>query len=616
MATLSDEERKEIEKVINSPEACEAFTYINSLVDKALKKLEPIKKRGIEEEELYDKLSDYKTFTLKQNRLIRGIWMGYRYDEIEQAFYHCPSYCSSSSLQDYFTGKGNKIGVALLMNKVIAILSNDCLEESINSKKLDKDKFRTTIEEFKSKEEERERGKTFESQDNNIENCDLDSIRDKWNRAFKGRCQNINILGISRDERTKGNIDHLWQKICLKCESEILNICKDDVSIGGLMHTSTSEQKSKKIIVHGDQGLGKTSLLKLLAIKCSEEKLLKDCIPFFVSMPRIYDRFGKQIHEIDSDDLYECIAKWITDKSNITLAELEALVSEGRVLFLLDRIDFNDEIFRVVREFVIQFENNNFVLTSNRQIDNLNGFKSFEIKGFEGINESKSAFVENWFQNHNTSNGDEKNKEYLQQIVTSDSIYSNLANSPLLLQFLCLASLKNNLAYKIESNKLSLYQDALFSLIKEKDRDSGFDPEDKFYEKLKPFERVDLISYIAFEMFYGHHVFIGIEELGKFAQEYYFRYQHNQIDLFQAEAVIRSIEIQDGLLVNRLEKYAFSHITIQEFFASWYISQNPSKWEGWTTLHIDDRRWQKIFDQAEQILEINLNRLKKLRVMS
>ncbi|MCA6574466.1 MAG: hypothetical protein IM537_09730 [Pseudanabaena sp. M57BS1SP1A06MG] len=625
---ISDEAEKGYRDILNLVEKAKSYLK-NEIVDGEIRSEECITKiEKIRNQEYPIKIADAKQllkflqrhpiYTPQYKTVFKGIWMDLTYSEI----------CENDSLglnpdtiKYFFPGKkNNTAGICQLMHITIILIHrqgsylDDFCEmeagEDSNSKSIETRKSISALANANTFKE----SITIYMDEINKQNLGINNsvVREKWNQAFKERCENINVLGMSKSERYQrigGNISEFWQEICLKDETSE-NDCK---SISEFIQSVNSDHQSKKIIVYGDQGLGKTSLLKLLAIKCSEGIFLNNCIPFFLSMPRIYGKFEKEFHETESADLHGCIANWIIGKSDITLTELEALVSEGKVLFLLDRIDFNHKVFQAVKEFIIKFENNNFVLTSNFQINDLNDFKTFEIRGFEGIDESKVSFVENWFQNHIANNGDEKNKEYLKQIVTSDSIYSNFANSPLLLQFLCLASLKNNLAYKIKSDKLLLYQDALFSLIREKDRDSGFDPDDKFYEKLKPFERVDLISYIAFEVFDRHRVFIGIEELGKFAQDYYFYYQHNQIDLFQAKAVIRSIEIQDGLLVNRLEKYAFSHITIQEFFVSWYISQNLDKWEDWTNSHIDDRRWQKIFDQAEEILETNLKYFKNLR---
>ena len=69
-----------------------------------------------------------------------------------------------------------------------------------------------------------------------------------------------------------------------------------------------------------------------------------------------------------------------------------------------------------------------------------------------------------------------------------------------------------------------------------------------------------------------------------------------------SEAVLKSIEAQHGLLVERAQKiYSFSHLTFQEYFTALKIVINcnsyPPEQQTWQILisKITDKRWREVF---------------------
>ena len=457
-------------------------------------------------------------------------------------------------------------------------------------------------------------------------------VRRKWKHVVTERCEKLNILGISYIQRQE-NINNLWQAISLKSTTETLMIDSSVKSMKKFIETISQEKiEGKKVIIYGNQGLGKTSLLKFLAMKCIDDEtdFLKDCVPIFLSLPRIYEYY-----QLDSNDLFESIQDWIRSKSNITLTELEDTLNSGKVLFLFDRIDYNSRIFNAVTKFVDKYKKNNFILTTNQQVNDSQiefpNFQIFEIMGFKENHESRRSFVKKWFQNHTL---EQEKADSLIELIENYNNDSPLvdANSPLFLQFLCLAFFKNPYEWVSSDeetnvsdeepnlNLLLLYQDALFALIEHVEVDEIdnpiFDPQDKIYSGLNKYERIELLSYIAFQMVKDEKVYAKINELSTYICKY-FHTKNFQMTMFEiekkGEAIIRSIEMQDGLLVNKMwDDYTFCHTTIREFFASYYISQNLSQWADLMNDGNKDK-WGKLFGEAEKILEVNLKRFKKLR---
>lgn len=461
----------------------------------------------------------------------------------------------------------------------------------------------------------------------------VSQIRKEWKPLVVARCENLNVLGLSTHNRDKENIDELWKPISLSLNDSNGNIVEEASNfLSKILNEESScmEDEDRKILIHGGQGFGKTSLLKLLAKKCCDEKFQSDCVPLFLSMRRIYEDNQSNYAFNSTADLFEFIEKFF--QKRVTEPDhIKKIFEEGKVLLLLDGIDFNRQVLNTVIEFTEKYKDNVFILTSRRPIEELaSKFKTYEIKGFD--EESRNKFINMWF---------EKKKKpiigdnLIELIKKSDpnSFLCNFSKSPLFLQFMCLS----HEYYKNEGIKFSdkesdkelddififIYKKALFALILDEDGDPeyNFDREDKIYKEFNVFERINLLSYLAFRSLQdGQGYYIYTENLVQYIREYLSKFNKLEVDLLDfkslAESAIRSIEIQDGLLINRLwNQYAFSHTTIHDFFASWYISQNLHQWENWKKLElyskIDEKEenivsWKRIFNQTKQILSVNL----------
>ncbi|NEP12080.1 MAG: hypothetical protein F6K14_18095 [Symploca sp. SIO2C1] len=135
----------------------------------------------------------------------------------------------------------------------------------------------------------------------------------------------------------------------------------------------------------------------------------------------------------------------------------------------------------------------------------------------------------------------------------------------------------------------------------------------------------DLLGKIALTNFEQGHYFFKQKELEHQIADYFDNLPKLQIDQQQlplnSEAVIKSIEAQHGLLVERARGYySFSHLTFQEYFTAREIVANAST----QTLkelvsHITEPRWREVFllavgmlRKADELLELMKQQIDEL----
>lgn len=154
------------------------------------------------------------------------------------------------------------------------------------------------------------------------------------------------------------------------------------------------------------------------------------------------------------------------------------------------------------------------------------------------------------------------------------------------------------------ANSSELYQEGLHLLLRKWDAKRNIERE-QIYKKLSIQHKEDLLSQIALITFKRGDYFFKQNELEQHIADYICNIPSVSIttELLQldSEAVIKSIEAQHGLLVERARGiYSFSHLSFQEYFAAKEIvsSSDPQVLE--TALrelvsNITEKRWREVF---------------------
>ncbi|MGH8003066.1 MAG: NACHT domain-containing protein [Brasilonema sp.] len=146
-------------------------------------------------------------------------------------------------------------------------------------------------------------------------------------------------------------------------------------------------------------------------------------------------------------------------------------------------------------------------------------------------------------------------------------------------------------------NRSELYKEGLDVLLKKWDAKRNIE-RDQVYKNLSLQRKEDLLSQIALTTFEQKNYFFKQKtveaDIADFIRNLRDAHTEPKELELDSEAVLRSIEGQHGLLVERAKGiYSFSHLTFQEYFAAREIVAN-SAWEKLVE-HITETRWRQVF---------------------
>ncbi|MEH1944002.1 MAG: NACHT domain-containing NTPase [Nostoc sp.] len=347
-------------------------------------------------------------------------------------------------------------------------------------------------------------------------------------------------------------------------------------------------QRYSKLMVLGKPGAGKTTFLKYLAMQCIEGRYQANRVPLFITL-KDFAEAAKQ------PDILKFLAQQLSS-CGVTHASaaVEKLLKQGKALVLLDGLDEvreedTNRVLRQIREFSDFFHTNQFVITCRIAAKEYT-YESFTEVEMADFDEKQIAiFAQNWFQLTDPV----KSKRFIEKIKENEPI-QELASSPLLLTLLCLVFGDSG---DFPANRSELYQEGLDVLLKKWDAKRNIE-RDQVYKNLSLQRKEDLLSQIALTTFEHKNYFFK----QKMAEAYIVEFICNLRDAdlnpealkLDSEAVLKSIEAQHGLLVERAKGiYSFSHLTFHEYFVAREVVANSA----YETLieHITETRWREVF---------------------
>jgi predicted NACHT family NTPase len=228
-------------------------------------------------------------------------------------------------------------------------------------------------------------------------------------------------------------------------------------------------------------------------------------------------------------------------------------------------------------------------------------FTDIEIADFD--DSQIASFVNKWFVAKDLI----KHNKLIQKLKQNPRI-QELATNPLLLTLLCLMFEESG---DFPSNRSELYEEGLNVLLKKWDAKRNIARE-QVYKNLCVQHKVDLLSQIAFKTFERGDYFFRQRELEQHIADYICNLPGVSTELealqLDSEAVLKSIEAQHGLLVERARGiYSFSHLTFHEYFTTKEIVSNPDPQSIATALkqlvsHIAQKRWREVFLLSVEML--------------
>ncbi|MBD2012426.1 NACHT domain-containing NTPase [Microcoleus sp. FACHB-53] len=379
----------------------------------------------------------------------------------------------------------------------------------------------------------------------------------------------VNILEkISKNQRK--SIDELTREYSSNYSEQLRFLKVSQERVSGL----EAAKKYEKLMVLGKPGAGKTTFLRYLAIQCISGSIFSNYLPIFVSL-RDFANPDLKI------GLLDYICKEVSN-NKVDRSEVVCLFEAGRILLLLDGLDevrqeYDKRVLREINKICQRFSNIKLIVTCRIAAKEytFEQFRDVEVADFD--QEQIQAFVSKWFSAKNSN----LDKRFMENIRNNQSV-KELANNPLLLTLLCI---EFEDAGDFPNSRTELYQRATHTLLRKWDATRAIE-RDNAYKHLSVPRKENLLSHLALITFEKGEYFWKQRNVQEYIASYIKNFPESSDApdalLLDSEAVLKSIESQHGLLVERArEVYSFSHLTFHEYFTAREIvsKANPEQFD-------------------------------------
>ncbi|MEY2830829.1 MAG: hypothetical protein RLZZ574_87, partial [Cyanobacteriota bacterium] len=227
----------------------------------------------------------------------------------------------------------------------------------------------------------------------------------------------------------------------------------------------TVADRNQYLMVLGHPGGGKSTFLRRLgleAFKENQDKFLHDCIPVMLELKQF------KTHEVD---LIGAIAKefeifGFPPSSEFATKALEA----GKLLVLLDGLDevpreFNNSVMNAIDNLVTHYEKNRFIASCRIAAYRSNFRHDFQIIQLADFDEEQiKQFITNWFSTDLDRQSQTAEKCWQTLNKENNQAAKELAQTPLLLTFLCMVYGRKQ---SFPPTRSRLYNKALDILLEE-----------------------------------------------------------------------------------------------------------------------------------------------------
>lgn len=369
----------------------------------------------------------------------------------------------------------------------------------------------------------------------------------------------------------------------------------------------TVANNNQYLMVLGGPGAGKSTFLRkigLEALKAKEGRFKHRCIPVLLELKRFNS---------DEIDLIKLIAE---EFHNFGFPPSQEFVTkaleQGKLLVLLDALDevnkkYLNTVIDSVQNFVTKYENNRFVASCRTAAyrSSFHRFTEVELADFDDA--QIQQFIQNWFQSELEQQSETARKCWEALNEPGNKAAKELAQTPLLLTFLCLVYHRSQ---SFPINRSMLYRKALNILLEEWAAEKRIQ-HNEIYQRLNTELEKVLLSDIAYQGFAADQIFFSQQELVNQIKDFLADTVDNPKYL-DGRAVLNAIVAQQGILVERsVDIFSFSHLTLQEYLTAQYISQDYREVEKLVAYHLTDQRWHEVFPlvaglmrSADELLEM------------
>jgi hypothetical protein len=369
-------------------------------------------------------------------------------------------------------------------------------------------------------------------------------------------------------------------------------------------------RENLNLFLLGKPGAGKTTFLKYVAIQAADQNI--NGVPIFVSLKQWSDS-GKELMSFIEERFEVC---------NFPAAKsfVEWLLQTGRAIVLFDGLDeVNHETgdqerrLSVITSFVEKYDRSKYLITCRTASTDysLRPFTYVEIADF--TDGQIRQFVRNWFRDNEGERDEKSSQIFLDEFESFDNKgLHDLARTPLLLTLICIAYGET---FSLPKRRVDIYEDALDALLKKWDSTRGI-KRAEIYRTLSRGHKQNMFASIAAATFQKADYFIRQNELEQLIVDYIRNIPpHEPVEAIDAEAILKAIEEQHGILVLRTHKiYSFSHLTFQEYYTARSIITNfDSGALDQLVQHSTEARWREVFLVATSLIPDGTRMIKTLK---
>ncbi|MCG9735972.1 NACHT domain-containing protein, partial [Pseudoalteromonas shioyasakiensis] len=412
---------------------------------------------------------------------------------------------------------------------------------------------------------------------NSNQHDDIALVEDEFRRAIARRFDELKIFGLNFGKRTR-KYQLSVAYISLTTETDFNN--SDDNKV---MSTNEALTSYKRLVILGEAGQGKTTLLQWLTVQCGRRAFRNEQVDFNKKVP-VLIQLRSLLHEsiLPTElDFYSFMTEGIVIE-NPHREWISQVLENGLAIIMVDGFDEvpkerRQEVLEWINNLCERYEGNQFILTSrpsayeNTSLDHLD-FNVIQLQTMD--RKAQTDFVEHW--HHAIALEYDKTKptalnqqaSSLLEKLRQQKVLRNLAQNPLLCGVLCMLHHDRN-GY-LPKDRTDLYESTCRLFLDSRDREKKVIETDAF--SLLDFRNKEsFLSDIAFWMTSNGQTTISPNDLKR-------RLRLKSTDMPQLRGRISSDDLllffleRSGLLVQvGSNEIQFTHRTFQEFYTAKYL---------------------------------------------